>query len=49
MIYQLQEVLVPVKEFRLPIEDSYTEADFSIRHILRHRRINVATYEIVVL
>lgn len=49
MTYQLQEVLVPVKEFRPPLEDGYTEADFSIRHFLRHRRMSVATSAVIVL
>ncbi len=49
MTYQLQEVLVPVKEFRPPLEDAYTEADFSIRHFLRHRRMSIVNYEVIVL
>lgn len=49
MNYQLQQVLIPVKEFRPPAKDGYTEADFSIHHSLRHRRMMVTDYEVVVL
>lgn len=49
MTHQLQEVLVPAKEFRPPLEDGYTEADFSMRHFLHHRRMSVAGYEVIVL